>query len=198
MKHFIKHTIASCLTLSMASAVSAELLPGYSAGSGANTSQVVIDFGFQGGDAYLFDYSYDGDATAEDMLLALDAAGDLTVHHQFFEFEVDGELVQSIFVDGFSFDGNSAVPSFEGAAGESWSYWVVDDRAAGPSFYVLSPTGATDRALEDGSIDGWSLNISEFNSMGLDPTFVQPTIIPEPTSAAVLMLGGLVLARRRH
>ncbi len=194
MQHAIKHVIASCLTITMAAAVSAELLPGYSAGSGANTSQVIIDFGFQGGDAYLFDYRYDGDATAEDMLLALDAAGDLTVHHQFFEFGG----VSSIFIDGFSFDGNSAVPSFEGAAGESWSYWIVDDRVAGPSFYVSSPTGATDRVLEDGSIDGWSLNISEFNSMGLDPTFTQPTVIPEPASAALLMLGGLVLARRRR
>lgn len=175
-------------------AASAALLPGYATGSGANTSSLIIDFNYLGGDAYLFEYRYDGEASAQDMLLALDAAGDLSVQRQFFEF--DG--ASSIFIDGFSYAGNTANPSFEGDAGETWTYWIVDDRVAAPTFYTPAPTGPTDRALQDGSVDAWGLNISEFNTKGLDPTFNQPAVIPEPTSLALLGLGGLAILRRRR
>src|SRR5690606_37351841 len=111
------------------------------------------------------------------MLLALDAAGSLTVHHQFFEFEIDGQIVSSIYIDGFTYDANSAVPGFEGNAGENWAYWVADEPGEF-TFWSTPVTGATDRVLHDGSLDGWSLNVSAFNSKGLDATYLPPAIPP--------------------
>ena len=180
---------ASC-AIALSTPISATLLPGYSAGTGANTSQLVLDFAFIGGDAYLFEYRYDGSATAEDMLLALDAAGDLTVDYQYFNFGTP-----SLFVNGFAFDGNSEVPVFEGSAGENWSFWIADSNA-GP--YSPAATGPTDRVLSDGSVDGWALNVSSFNSGGFTATNDPPSYVPEPTGAALLALAGLAVARRRR
>jgi hypothetical protein len=171
----------SCCALAPLTARAA-VLPGYATGSGANTASLVVDFDFVGGDAYFFQYRFDGDATAEDMLLALDAAGELTVHHQFFEFEEEGEIVRSIYIDGFSFGGNSAVPGFEGDAGENWGYWTADE-PGDFVFWTNTVIGATDRLLADGSLDGWSLNVSPFNSKELDPTYFPPAVPPVPAVA---------------
>ncbi len=177
-----------------ASDARALLLPGYSAGSGANTSQLIIDFAFLDSDAYLFTYHYDGQATAEQMLLALDAAGELTVHHQYFTFGGP----PSIFINGFTFAGNSSIPVFEGTNGESWTLWTVNDPLNNPTAWSSASIGPTDRPITDGSIDGWSLNISSFNTKGLPATNNPPTSIPEPTSAVLLALASIAVSRRRR
>lgn len=191
---FALFAVLFCCASFVSPSARAVLLPGYAAGVGANTSQLVVDFGFIGGDAYLFEYHYDGSATAEQMLLALDAAGDLTVHHQYFTFGGP----PSIYIDGFSFAGHSAVPSFEGANGESWSYWVRDPGVNTFTYWTTPVVGATDRLLVDGSIDGWSLNVSEFNTKGLSATYLPPTTIPEPAGTMVFVLAGIAFTRRRR
>jgi len=172
----------------------AGLQTGYSAGSGASTSLLVIDFAFVGGDAYLFEYHYDGSATAEQMLLELDSAGALSVHHQYFDFGTG----PTIFVNGLSYLGHSEVPGFEGASGENWSYWVNDDPQSNPAGWAESYVGPTDRVLTDGSLDGWALNVSPFNSQEIAPTSTPPAIVPEPMSITLLALGGLALVCRRR
>ncbi|MFN3166534.1 MAG: PEP-CTERM sorting domain-containing protein [Phycisphaeraceae bacterium] len=158
----------------------AVLLPAYTAGQGEHTAQLVLDFGFVGGAAYLFEYRFDGSATSEDMLLTLDAEGALNLSYRYFDFGGG----PSIFIDGFEFAGRSAVPGFEGDAGESWSFLIVDPRLAGPIPWVGASTGPTDRPLDDGAVDGWVLNVSPFNSKGLEPTNNLPAL-----PAAVLTAG---------
>ena len=187
--------VAAALTL--AGMAQADLLPGYAAGTPTPTSQtsfLVLDFGFIGGDSYLFEYHYEDNptdpASGEDLLLALDAAGDLTVNHQF--FDLGGPL--SIFVDGFSFAGQAATPGFGGPQGESWSYWVADEPPINSSNWTSPIIGATSRLLTNGSYDGWTLNV--FNETN-DP----PTTVPEPGTAGIILLigsAGLAYRRRRR
>lgn len=188
----------------------ADLQPGYATGEGANTSALIVDFAFLGGDSYYFEYLHDGSVNSEQMLLDLNTAGDLDVDFQYFTFGG----VSSIYINGFSFDGNSAVPVFEGSSGESWSLYASDS-ATPPINWVGQNIGPTDRFLSDGSVDGWSLNVSAFNTKGLDATDDSPVPVtaqaladvsaqlvllpvPEPSSAALLGLAGMVLIRRRR
>ena len=187
--------VAAALTL--AGMAQADLLPGYAAGTQTQTSQtsfLVLDFGLIGGDSYLFEYHYEDNptdpASGEDLLLALNAAGDLVVDHQFFDFSDP----PSIFVDGFSFAGQAATPGFGGSQGESWSYWVADEPPINSSDWTSPSIGATSRLLTDGSYDGWTLNI--FNQTN-DP----PTTVPEPGTAGIILLigsAGLAYRRRRR
>ena len=195
-----------CVTaaLTLAGMAQADLLPGYAAGTPTPTSQTsffVLDFGLIGGDSYLFEYHYEDNptdpASGEDLLLALDTAGDLVVDHQFFDFGGP----PSIFVDGFSFAGQAATPGFEGTQGESWSYWVADEPPINSSDWTSANTGPTDRLLTDGSYDGWSLNVSSFNSGGFPPINDPPTTVPEPGTAGIILLigsAGLAYRRRRR
>lgn len=202
--------LAAVGTFSFTAATHAELLPGYATGTGTHTSSLIIDFAFLGGDSYYFEYLHDGSANSEQMLLDLNTAGSLDVDFQYFTFSG----VSSIFINGFSFDGNSSVPVFEGTNGENWSLYAADD-ATPPINWVGQNVGPTDRALTDGSIDGWSLNVSSFNTKELTPTDNPPSPttaqtladvssalvylpVPEPASAALFAIVGSVVLRRRR
>ena len=200
--------LAAVGALSFSAAASADLLAGYAVGTGANTSSVIIDFAFDSADAYLFEYRYDGSATAEDMLLALDAAGSLDIDTSVFDFG-GGPL---LFVNGFTFDGNSSIPDFN-TQGTSWVYWLGDEPVADPATWAEAATGPTQRILGDGSLDGWSVNVSPWNTLGLTPTSDTPTdfsaatiaqvssslvVVPEPGSLALLGFVGAALIRRRR
>lgn len=176
----------SCFT------ANAELLIEHSIGVGANTSTLIIDFGYLNGDAYQFEYSYDGTATAENMLLALDAQTELAVQYQVFTFSGQS----SIYVDGFSYKGNSSFPVYQGSQGEAWSYWTLDSIA--DSYTTTHPTGPSGRTLADGSVDAWTLNVSPYNTLGFTATNTPPAYTPEPTSLALLAVGGLAAIRRRR
>lgn len=197
--------LAAAGPVSLAGAADAALLAGYAVGSGENTSSVIVDFVFDGGDAYLFEYNYDGNATAADMLLALDAAGGL-------DLDV-GSFGTQIFINGFSYDGNSSTPNFA-TTGSFWQYWLADEPVADPAALTSAGTGPSLREIGDGSLDAWRVNISQYNSLGLDPTEDTPptafsaatiaqvsstlALVPEPGSAALLALAGSVLLRRRR
>ena len=187
------HAVLALAGALTCSAADADLLTGYSAGdpNSENTSFLVIDFDFIGADAYLFEYNYDGEATGEDMLIAISEAGTLAVGYQAFNF---GE--RSIFVDGFFYDGNGAFPSFVGANEESWSYWIADSTSDPyTSPLAFGPSG---RTLQDGSVDAWTLNVASFNSDQFPATNNPPASIPEPGSIALLGIAGLITMRRRR
>ncbi len=191
--------IAGVLTLS----VNAQPLPGYAAGNGANTSQLLIDFSATGGEAYVFDYAYDGTKTGLDMLLDLDAAGDLEVFTTQFSF--------GLGIDGFAFAGNSLDIGFDFVTGQFWSYWVdggfqdLDfmgdftlDEAAAAGIYTSAGVGASGRLLADGSVDGWIVNVSASNSSGNPATNNPPAAVPEPASLILLSMAGLMVGVRRR
>ncbi len=191
------------LVVSLVSPAVAVPLPGYSAGSGANTSYLVIDFATDGGDAYVFEYAYDGSATGMDMLQAVEAAGSFELFTTSYSF--------GLSVDGFAYGGHSADVGFDMATGRFWSYWLdggFERLSVGDSYsleavaagsYSEPLVGAADRLLEDGSVDGWIINVSEFNDQGHPPTSHMPAVIPEPTTAmSVLALLTLGLVRRHR
>lgn len=197
--------LAAVGAFSFACTAHADLLAGYAVGTGSNTSSVIIDFVFDSGDAYLFEYHYDGSATSADMLLALDAAGGLDLDTSTFGTQV--------FINGFSFAGNSSTPDFN-TTGSYWQFWLADEPVADPATWTSSGTGPSLRDLSDGSLDGWLVNISQYNSLGLTPTEDTPptafsaatiaqvssslVVVPEPTTASLLGLAGLVFAGRRR
>lgn len=204
--------LAAVGAFSLATVSHADLLPGYATGTGASTSSLIIDFAFDGGDAYLFEYHYDGDVTAAQMILDLDTAGGFDADTSVFDFG-GGPL---LFVNGFSFGDDRAVPDFS-TTGQSWVYYLADEPVADPAIWSEAGTGPSGRTLSDGSLDGWSLNISAFAppELGLTATDDPPTDfsaatiaqvsselvvlpVPEPGSAALLALAGLGLLRRRR
>lgn len=209
--------LAAVGAFSLSTAANAELLPGYATGTGSNTSSLIIDFAFDGGDAYLFEFYHDGSANGEQMLLALDDAGGLDVATTVFDFGTPEAPALFLFINGFSFDGNSSVPDF-GTTGTSWVYWLADEPVADPATWTEAGTGPSGRNLSDGSLEGWSVNVSSFAppELNLTPTEDPPTDfsaatiaqvsselvwlpVPEPTSAVLLGLaGGALLSRRRR
>mgnify|MGYP001815760533 CR=1 FL=1 len=192
----------------------AELLPGYAVGTGSSTSSLIIDFAFDGGDAYLFEFHHDGNVNGEDMLLTLDIAGSFDVATTVFDFGTPEAPLLFLFIDGFSFDGNSSIPDFN-TTGTSWVYWLADEPVADPATWAEAGTGPSGRMLSDGSLEGWSINVSPWNSLDLAGTDDPPTDfsaatiaqvsselivlpVPEPSSAGLLTLAGAALLRRRR
>jgi len=201
MRHSLQLAFIAVFAATPAAA-SAATRSGYSAGTGANASQLVIDFGFTGGDAYVFEYRYDGEKTGLDLLLDLDAAGGLEVFTDVFSFGTS--------VRGFAFDGNTADTGFNAETGQFWSYFVDGGfqdldfngtfdlgEAAAAGAYLSAGVGAGSRLITDGSVDGYIENISPFNNTGDPATDLIPASVPEPATLAVLTVG-LVAARRRR
>ena len=198
----VRSLTAACL-LSLTPVAAGQTLPGYTAGTGTQLSSVVIDFAESGGPAYAFGYRHDGTATGLDALLGLDAAGPLTVFTTEFSF--------GTAVDGFAFGEQSQNVGFDAVTGRNWSYWIDGgradtdfdgtfdaDEAVLAGAYVASPVGAGGRLLSDGSVDGYIVNVSSFNSQGNPATATRPAAVPEPAAAVLLAAGGLTLLRRRR
>ena len=170
----------------------AAVVEAYDVGSGANTARLLIDFGFVGGDAYLFTYRYDGLASGEDLIRQVDAGGSLLADLTDF-----GSL--GVYVDGFTLQGsgNAEVPGFGGDQGEVWTYWTSPTRPTLAAAWQESAAGPSSRVLTDGGYDGWTLNVSAFNDPA-NATNNPPAAVPEPATAAVLLGTLLTVTRRRR
>ena len=192
--------------MTAASLIAASLF-GYATGSGPAESFLVVDFAEQGGSDFTFAYRYDpADApTTGDALDALEAAGGLEV------FTTDFGFGRSI--DGFAFAGQQQVQPFDSETGRFFEAFViggfqeVTDFGTGTTTletvaadaYSPALAGIDGRFLADGSVDGWIVNVSSFNSSGAAPTSNVPAMpVPEPASVAVLALGATALLRRRR
>ena len=149
----------------------------YWAGSGANASVMVIDFGST---SYAFGYEWAESATGLEMLQDISTAGTLdctTTDHGW-----------GITVDTISYGGNTMG---EGGWPNDWlSYWTASDGTD----WAPGSTGADTRTLADGDWDGWSRETQD-----IWPPANEPTVpVPEPGTAALAALGAGILAMRRR
>jgi hypothetical protein len=93
----------------------------------------------------------------------------------------------------------AAAPPFDTGAGVLANYYLGAD--AGPDPHVYTPY-SFDITSVVGAGGTFQLRFAEtdnqlFFNMGVDNVSIQSTPVPEPASGALLMLGGLALARRR-
>ncbi|MFK7961498.1 MAG: hypothetical protein AB8G96_13345 [Phycisphaerales bacterium] len=156
-----------------------------SIGLGMNASYLVVDFRETGGDAYAWEYRWNpGDAaTGLTMLQAMNGASDLAV-----------DLVESdfgVFVGNFEL-------GLEGEVGDPdafWQYFTAEAEDIDPGVdWTSSLVGVADRALSNGSLDGW---VNSFAVGTADPTVPTVTI---PAPAGLAAFAGLFLvgnSRRR-
>jgi len=158
-----------------AAAIAGEAVITDSVGAGANTSVICVDFGPQ---SYDFDVHYDAAISGEQAIQLLAQDTDLGFSDQHFGF---GDFLTELKFGGYDLSGNGA-----GGSG-FWKYYLSTDGLA----WKLSGQGFSSRMLSNGSYDGWLFSTS-------GPSLPsQPTAVPEPAAAALMMLAsGALLARR--
>lgn len=183
-------------------------------GTGDNRAGLVIDWA-DGASPVAYGYRFDGSVTGEDMFraIAIDqselfiktgefAFGTFTGRAIFgvgLDRDADGFTISdaTVFTNGIAevtdtnADGATSNDSddsyLEGWNTAYWGYYTSDGTAA----WGFASAGFTDRLLSDGDWDGWAYQ----------PGFAgdAPSIqVPEPTSAALLVLTGGALMRRRR
>jgi len=188
-------------------------------GTGENRAGLVIEWG-DSKSPVVYGYQFDGTATGEDMLLGVIAErpelyckfGDFNWGRTIFGLGIDrdadgfaiddGGVITpdtdftdgAIFIDATQvFDADGGVASdADDSYGEGWfnayfQYFLSD----GVAPWAGAQTGFTGRTLTDGD---WDAYVYAPGFVGPDPSIP----VPEPTSAALFVLAGSVLMRRRR
>ncbi len=206
----IVSTAACSIILAIAVPVSAtpvldHPLPGgyfnaeYFAGSGANTAYFVIDFGGSGGSVHGFGYRWDGTQTADNALLAIDAAGAFDMTYNNFGTPSQPNL----FLDRLTDPPDTDQPDFS-VDGRFWDYFLGSYSGSGvgwtESNYGISGrdfvTGNVVQMLSNGGFYG--LYASANN---LPPPHLPVSAVPEPSAVMLIWVGGVAVAgawRRRR
>ena len=154
---------------------SAELVGSYTVGSGANSSQLL--FQFTNTHSYLYEIRYDGALFGDDLLAIAAAAQPGFFSYQVTSFSF-GDALLSVSIGADVDTGFGNPPDYL----DYWHYWT---RESAVESWNESLIGFTDRAVSDGSWDGWV-----FNSGGA------PATVPAPGALALFALVGLRRARR--
>jgi hypothetical protein len=188
--------LAVCLFVS--STVQASPINGFSDlnfwGSGANQAALVIDF--QDGktsESFAWGYQFDGGSVTGAQMMIDIAASDPNLTVAYSGNATAGFFLSSIaYFDGV--DNHSLVNSW-GATPETstaWGYYQAEGAGNLPGSWSLSPTGASDRTLAEGSWDAWGYGTYDATWSHVTPPSgdVMPAAIPEPRLIA-LFLGGV-------
>lgn len=151
-------------------------------GSGANHSQLVVNFG--DGAAYDFDVAYDGPMTGLGLFDIIEADTTLTTDRTWWD------KFKTWTLDGIAYDGHTD-SGFEFGTPNYWHYWVRENAAA-PWSYALE--GVDVRQATHGTGDGWVFGNDD------DP-FIPGGgggggDLPEPATLLLVGIGLAAVARR--
>ena len=176
---FVHTRSAACCSvlalMSMSTALHAELIETYEIGQGE--ALAYIQFDFMAGNTYLYEVRWDGsEMTGRDVFDLIDAAQPDIFDFTYISYDFGDFLTSVTIGDDFDAGDGSEPPDYT----NYWQYW---NRTAGES-WQSSMIGFSDRALEDGSWDGWVFGVTD-----------APRAIPAPATMGVV---GAVFASRRR
>jgi hypothetical protein len=174
---------AMLLTIVLAGSLQAatyNLTTEYSAGSGANSATIVVDFGTA---AYAFNYRWDDAATGWNALNTIDQGGSLDV--MAIDYGSWGMYIYGLLYH------DAAIYDYGMGITQGWAYFSSDN---GSDWYTTD--GVSFRNLTNGSWDAYVWSNWDFD-VSYDP-MRQPgqSPIPEPATLLLLGLGGLLLRKR--
>ena len=175
----------------IATPVLSEPLPGgyfdaeYFAGTGSNTAYFVVDFGGNGGSPHGFGYHWNGTQTADNALLAIDAAGALNMTYGNF----GTAAAPNLFIQSLADPPNTDLPDFN-TDGRFWDYFQGTYSAANVT-WTESQTGISGRDFTTGNIiqtltDGGFYGF--YASANSTPPRL-PVAVPEPAGWILLGMG---------
>ena len=169
---------ASCLAvLAFSGSASADLVGSYTVGTGSSAS--FVQFQFTNLNTYLYEVRYDGALFGDDLFAIIASAqpGFFSYTTQQFSF---GVALFGVSIGGDADSGFGNPPDYL----DYWHYWTREGASAA---WTESMIGFGDRAVSNGSWDGWVFNSSS-----------APAPIPAPGALALLALSGAWTGTRRR
>lgn len=153
----------------------------YSAGTGANTATLVVDFDLD--NYFVFTYSWDGTATGWDAMSALMSETDLYIDY------TDWGPPWGVFVSDLDYP-TGVEYDYGASANIGWAYYGSLDNET-----WAGNDGVSARQLTDGAFDSWVwTNYPADWSAPIRQPGQAP--VPEPATFALLAVGGLLLRRK--
>jgi len=170
-------TAALSTILTLTSSVEAALVASYAIGSGSSTS--FVQFEFANSNAYLYEVRYDGALFGDDLLAIIAAAqpGYFGYEIQSFAF---GDVLLGVTIGTDTNTGFGTPPDYL----DYWHYWTRESDGEG---WTESWTGFGDRAVSNGSWDGWVFNSAN-----------GPMQVPAPGTVALLAVTAAWTGTRRR
>ena len=157
----------------------------YFTGAGAKTAFFVVDFGGNGGSPHGFGYRWDGTQTADNALLALDAAGALDMTYGNF----GTAAAPNLFIQRLTDLPNTDLPDFN-VDGRFWDYFLGTYSVSHVT-WTESQAGISGRDFATGNIIQ-TLNDGGFYGFYASANATQPRLpvaVPEQAGWALAGLG---------
>ena len=173
----MKCFLVGCLVGTAASSASGDLVGSFSVGTGSSAS--FVQFEFANSNIYLYEVRYDGAIFGDDLFAIIASAqpGYFSYQVQSFSF---GDALFGVTIGADSNAGFGTPPAYL----DYWHYWV---RANESAAWTESFVGFSDRAVSDGSWDGWVFESAS-----------APAAVPAPGVAALLVFSGAWTGTRRR
>ncbi len=175
----IGFAIASALTITVSA--NAAIVGSYAVGSGSQVSTVQFDFvtlGTNETNTYLYEVAHDAGLFGDDLFAIIAAAQPGYFSHEVITFSF-GDALYSVGIGSDFAAGFGTAPDYL----DYWHYWTRDNAAQA---WSESWIGFGDRAVTDGSWDGWVFNL-----------WGAPAAVPAPAVLSLFAMLGMRQSRRR-